>query len=313
MSDLMFGAFDAHGPSDETLSVEVRLHVRRWLESPSETFDREGHEERLGTNEFLDGATARYAGGRINVRYTDGPGAAVSASYVLDRSSRLRRIVGRGQPWDEAYSLFRIAVHEPVLLKLERRGAVLLHASAAARDGRALLLLGLNGGGKTTLCASLLGELDYVSDNFVAVSGRRVLGFPSALRMPGSTVVGLRGMPIAHGKHFERPTQGRMRTEAEAAALVFLSLGSPTALTPLSPDQAFRRLLQIQDMTHEFPRHTYLGPLAPPPELAGIEAVARAVPAYRLVVSRTEEARERVLSTLDSVSTPSELPTGSDT
>lgn len=296
LSDLMLGDFGRQDDTGESLSVDVNLQVRGWLDSPAVRIERRGAEERLGTNEFLEGETARHAGGKLDVCYTDGRDARVSASYLFDRSSRLRRLLGREQPWDDLYALFRLAVQEPVLLKLERRGALLLHASAVARDGRAIILVGLNGGGKSTLCASLLDRMDYVSDNFVALDAKRVLGFPSALRIPGPPPEGSEGLPTAHGKHFMHP--GRSQTTADAGALVFLSLGSATALTPLPPDETFRRLLQVQDMTHEFPRHTYLGPLAPPPDLGRLAAVSGQIPAYRLVVSRTSEARDRVLSIL---------------
>ena len=296
LSDLMFGVFDSRGETTETLSVDVGLRVRGWFESPAIRTERRGAEERLGTNEFLEGETARYAAGKTDIRYRDGRDASVSASYVVDRSARLRRLLGREPPWDDPYGVFRLAVQEPVLLKLERRGMVLMHASAVSKSGHAIILVGLNGGGKSTLCASLVDRIDYLSDNFVALDGKAVLGFPSALRMPGAPSVGSPASPTAHGKRFMRPDPARSRTTAEAGALVFLSLGSSTSLTPLPPEETFRRLLQVQDMTHEFPRHTYLGPLAPPPDLKRIEALAREVSAYRLVVSATDDARDRLLS-----------------
>jgi len=298
MSDLMFGAFGPFGPVDESLSLTVDLRLRGWFESPPVGIEREGAEERLGTNEFQEGEAARYAAGKLVVRYTDGREASARASYVLDRASRLRRILFREQPWDDQFALFRLAAQEPVLLKLERKGAVLLHGSAVAKDGRAVLFLGLNGSGKSTLCASLLDQLDYLSDNFLALDGTKALGFPSALRIPGPLAEGSQGLPTAHGKSLVRVDPGKTQVVAEAHALVFLSLGNTTSFTSLSPADGVRRLMQNQDMTHEFPRHTYLGSLAPPPNLEGLKALARDVPSYRLVMSRTAEAREHVLSLL---------------
>ena len=297
LGDLHLGAFPVEGNDAESLAVRVDVRVRGWLESPSVPIERGPDEERWGTNEFLHDASARYAAGAMVIRYTDGRDAAVRASYILDRSSRLRRRLLGEPPWEDAFALFRLGVQEPLLLQLERRGAVLLHASAVSKAGRAVLLVGLNGSGKSSLCAGVLDRLDYVSDNFVALDGTKVLGFPSALRMPGSAPRSST-LPTLHGKHFEPPDPRRTRTTAEAHALVFLSLGGATSLTSLSAEDALRRLTQVQDMTHEFPRHTYLGPLAPPPDAAALGALARVVPAYRLVMDRTAEARERVLSLL---------------
>lgn len=296
LSDLLLGAFPREGACAESLSVRLDLRTRGWFESPAVAIERGGDEERWGTNEFLQGSTARFAAGKIVIRYTDGPEADVRASYIFDRSSRLRRALLREQPWEDGFALVRLGVQEPLLLKLEQRGAVLLHASAVALEGRALLLVGLNGSGKTTLCASLLDRLDYVSDNFVAVDGTRVLGFPSALRMPGPSTSGSDGLPLLHGKHFVRPDPKITKIVAEAHALVFLSLGGTTSLTRLSADDALRRATEVQDMTHEFPRHTYLGPLAQPPNPSALAGLVRAVPAYRLVVSRTAGARDPLQS-----------------
>ena len=298
LSDLMLGAFPGSAATSESLSVQVDLRIRGWLESPAVPIERQGQEERWGTNEFLEADSARFAAGKLVVRYADGTDAAVRASYILDRSSRFRRLFGGEPPWEDEFALFRLGIQEPLLLKLERRGAVLLHGSAVARDGRAVLLVGLNGSGKSTLCASLLDELDYVSDNFVAVEGKTVLGFPSALRMPGAPPKGSEALPTAHGKTFVRANPTKTRSVAQAHAVVFLSLGTAPSFAELTPSEGFRRFLQIQDMTHEFPRHTYLGPLAPSPNPEALEALSRDVPTYRLVMVRTAEARERVLSLL---------------
>lgn len=295
LGDLMLGAFRGGGTTSESLSARVDARVRGWLESPRSLAFREGVEERLGTAEFQEGESTRLKADTYSVSYADGRDATVRAAFVLDRRSRIRRWIAKEQPWQALFSLFRLGVQEPILLKLERRGMVLLHASVAARNGRALIILGLNGSGKSSLCASMLDRLDYVSDNFAAWDGTRVLGFPSALRLSG-TMPGKRiDIPSLHGKSFVQPDPGRVRPTAEPGALVFISLGSSTSLTPMEATAAYRRIQQIGDMTHEFPRHSYLGPLAPGPDVARVEELARRVPSYRLVMSRTEEARDAVM------------------
>lgn len=298
LADLMLGAFRSHSDSAESLSVRLETRVRGWMESPRSLAVRQGPEERLGTAEFQEGESVHLKADLYSVSYADGSDAAVRASFVLDRRSRLRRLVAKEQPWQILFSLFRFGVQEPILLKLERRGMVLLHASVAAQDSRAIVLLGLNGSGKSSLCASLLDRLDYVSDNFAAWDGDHVLGFPSALRVAGAAPGQRIDLPSLHGKSFMQPDPARVRTTARPAALVLMSLGASTSLTPLEPSEAYRRILEIGDMTHEFPRHSYLGPLAPLPDLARVEELARRVPAYRLVMSRTADARQAVLGLL---------------
>ncbi len=298
LGNMMLGAFGASAATDESLSVRLDVRLRPWLESPRSLAVREGIEERLGTAEFREGESARLKTDRYTIDYADGRDAAVRAAYVLDRRNRLRKILSRAQPWQDLFSLFRLAVQEPILLKLERRGMVLLHASVAAQDDRALVLLGLNGSGKSSLCANLLDRLDYVSDNFAAWDGRRILGFPSALRLPGDASGVRVDIPSLHGKSFVQPDSRRIRLTAEPRALVFVSLGGATSLTPIAAKESYSRLLEIADMTHEFPRHSFLGPLASLPDLGRIQALAESVPAYRLVMSRTEEARGAVLGIL---------------
>ncbi len=298
LTDLMLGPFRGSAAGAESLSVRIDVHPRPWLESPSSNVRREGDEERLGTEEFLEGGIARFKTDKVRIEYHDGPEAAVNAAFVLDRRSRLRGLWGSRPPWEDMFALFRLGIEEPILLKLGRRGAVLLHASAASSSGRAVVLLGLNGSGKSTLCASLLSRLDYLSDNFAAWDGQAILGFPCALRVPGEASARDRGVPSVYGRILRGVDPAKTRTTGTPHALVFLSLGSETAISPIPAEDAFRRLLRVRDMVHEFPEHTFLGPLASPQDLGRTEELARRVPAFRLVMSRTEDARERILELL---------------
>ncbi len=298
LGDLMLGAFGSQGPTEESISVRLEVRVRPWLEPPRSLAVRQGSEERLGTAEFQEGESARLKTDRYTIDYADGRDAAVHLRYVLDRRSRLRRAVAGEQPWQDIFSLFRLGVQEPILFKLEGRGGVPLHASVAALDGRAVVLLGLNGSGKSTLCASLLDRLDYVSDNFAVWDGHRILGFPTALRMPRAYAGGNAKGPSLHGKSFVTPDAAKTKLTADPGVLIFVSLGASTSMTRIEPADAYRRLLRIGDMTHEFPRHSYLGPLAAPPDPERTEELARRMPAYRLVMFRTKEARDAVMGIL---------------
>lgn len=298
LCDWMLGGFGDAEADGESLEAQFRVRTQGWLEPPDPRIPRASNEERLGTHEFREGEVARYKEPHFSVEYADGKDARVSVEYRQDRRSRIRSLVHGEPAWADLYLLFRLAVQEPLLMKLERRGAVILHASAVARDGKAILFVGLNGSGKSTLCASLLDRLDYVSDNFTAWDGRQVLGFPSALRLDGAAPHNGSRLPVIHGKALVAVDASRIRPVALPGALVFVSLGTRTALTPLSSAEALQRLVRVREMTHEFPAHSYLGTLAPPLDLAGMEELVRSVPAYGLVMANPKEARECVASLL---------------
>ena len=66
------------------------------------------------------------------------------------------------------------------------KGCLLLHASAAERDGTVVVLPGPSGSGKTTLCAALLRRgYRYITDETVAldIATGRVRPFPKALSL----------------------------------------------------------------------------------------------------------------------------------
>lgn len=296
LCDWMLGGFGEAGANGESLEARFHLRPQRWLEPPDSRIPRAVSEERLGTHEFQEGEVARYKEPRYSVEYADGKDARASVEYRVDRRGRLRSLLHGEPSWPDLYLLFRLAVQEPLLLKLERRGAVLLHASAVAQDGKAILFVGLNGSGKSTLCANLLDRLDYLSDNFAAWDGRQVLGFPSALRLDGTGPTNGSRLPRIHGKALVPVDPSRIRTVASPGALVFVSLGATTSLMPLSSADALLRLVRVREMTHEFPAHSYLGPLSRPMDLAGMEELTRSIPAYGLVMANPKEASARVAS-----------------
>lgn len=291
LCDWMLGAFRPPGPNGESIDARMQMNFRGWLKPPGSQIPWLPQEERLGTHEFREADAVRYRDAHYSIEYADGNDARVQIRYVQDRRTRLRGILQGETPWPDLYALFRLAIQEPLLLKLERRGAVLLHAAAVAQGEEALLFVGLNGSGKSTLCAGLLDRFDYVTDNFAAWDGRDVLGFPSALRIPAAGADDGTELPVIHGKVLSPPDPGRTRAVARPRGLVFVSLGGKTSLSPITSQDAVRHLLQVREMTHEFPSHCYLGSLSPPLDLARIQELAAAVPAYRLVMADREEAR----------------------
>ncbi len=93
------------------------------------------------------------------------------------------------------------------LLAPARLGAI-LHASAVATEGGAVLMVGRTGSGKSTLAAAMAASgYDYVADDFVAldVGGLAVHAFPAAvsLKEPSWAVLGQALPELAAAKTFE--------------------------------------------------------------------------------------------------------------
>jgi hypothetical protein len=84
------------------------------------------------------------------------------------------------------FSLMRYLVHFPIAWHLERtRGWCLIHASAVARDGRAILVAGPGGAGKTTTCVALVARagMTLVTENLLFSDGEHVFPLNEPIRL----------------------------------------------------------------------------------------------------------------------------------
>jgi hypothetical protein len=89
------------------------------------------------------------------------------------------------------FKLARYLVQFPVAWYLERtRGWTLLHASAVARGGEAVLVAGPGGAGKTTTCVGLLSHpgVRLVTENLLFTDGRHIFPLREPLRLTGDSL-----------------------------------------------------------------------------------------------------------------------------
>lgn len=144
---------------------------------------------------------------------------------------------------------------------LKRRGRFCLHAACLARDGRAVVIAGQAGAGKSTLALGLArAGLDYLGDDmmFLRREGETVhaLGFSDAVGVTPNTaawlheLAGLAEHPPDPGfpKHLVRVDDhfnARVVSEAVPAMLVFPQIvpGDTSRLEPLAPNEAWLRLV----------------------------------------------------------------------
>jgi len=182
----------------------------------------------------------------------------------------------------------------------ETRDRLLLHATAAARDGRAVVLVGQPNVGKTTLLTGLLARgFDYVTDEVVAVTADgQIEGFPKPLTIDRGSWEVLdylrpqvtRSMRRYLQQQWQLPLQTLARIAASSCAewLVFPRFWgtADTRLVALSPGAAVRELVPCM--------------FAPPDEPLGLSrlrtltSLAERTPAWRLEYSELDHAAQQL-------------------
>lgn len=304
---LNLGRFSPPRPTTEELRVAVSVRRKRWFPSVEPERPRTGAEEQWGDDLVSDGRGVRFRSGVLDVEFDPGPPPTARATYLLDRRNRLAGFARDVPTWEEIQRVARFAAYLPLFHLIERSGTAVLHAAAVAGRNGAVVLAGLNGSGKSTLCWSLLDRLAYMSDNYVLWTGTDVLGFPESPRIPLSHAPrSASARPSVWGKRIVPVDDSRVRLSEKPRALVFLTLGRETTMTSLTESEAARRLEIIQDMTAEFPRYGYLGPISPARSSSAIRSLTGSVPAYALSVGDPATARARIL---DLAGDPERAPT----
>ncbi|MDF7774727.1 HprK-related kinase A [Sphingomonas sp. AOB5] len=147
-------------------------------------------------------------------------------------------------------------------MALGQRRYLLLHASAAERDGRALLMSGISGAGKSTLAALLMARgWRLMGDEFALVDPATGLvhGFPrlvslknEALPVVADALPGARfgavmtGTPKGTLRHLVPDARAiaAMREPAKPALMIFPRFGFEAADRMMMPSETFVRLTQ---------------------------------------------------------------------
>lgn len=192
-------------------------------------------------------------------------------------------------------------------LLLQQRGALVLHASAVEVQGRAVVLMGPAGRGKSTLAAHLhLHGCGFVADDVTVVdlSGAtpRVCCGPPRLRLPPDAAAPLRLPQDAQSR--TGLADGKLELSVEpapggppglGAVLALAAVGAPTA-APLS---AARGLAEL--MSHVY-RIDWYGPQLQTRHFDRCARLSEAVAVHRLGVSRSPrglgQAAQQVMALL---------------
>jgi hypothetical protein len=162
------------------------------------------------------------------------------------------------------FDLLRYLVHFPIAWHLERgRGWTLLHASAVAEDGRAVLIAGPGGSGKTTTSVALTARpgLTLVSENLLLTDGCHVWPLCEPIRLTDESLA-LLGAEAAglesHGAAARLKEKSMYRLAPALAETAFMpeaifvpQFSGSGFLRPIPPGVASETLRAINRLTLE--------------------------------------------------------------
>jgi hypothetical protein len=172
-------------------------------------------------------------------------------------------------------------------LIVDMASAVVLHAGAVSANGRAMLLAGPTGSGKTSLAAWFVANgFRYLSDEVVALveGATEVVGFPRAMVVKGEAAGKIEALGVfaaagtIHTAHsfMISPAAERVAPHApvRCGLIVFpqFKAGAPLRIAALTAAQAGLRLMGCNLNARNLPGAGF----------AGIGALARAAPAFVL-------------------------------
>jgi len=153
----------------------------------------------------------------------------------------------------------RLLIHFPVFSLLEHnQGISVIHGAAVARDGRVVVLSGLDGVGKSTLAQYLCRERGFslLSDNFLLTDGKQIFAFPEMTRLANDSVRSL-GIAETGGERIgDRVflSTDRLTTtmKADCSAVILNRIGQDCRLEPVSSSSAQAEILRMRHYLSEF-------------------------------------------------------------
>lgn len=162
------------------------------------------------------------------------------------------------------FSLTKYFVYFPVAWYLEHfRDIYLLHASAVALNGKAVIIAGVGGVGKTTTCVALLSQdgAKLISENLVFYDERQIYGCYEPIRadddslaLIGETngcLLSSRILPRVKDKNVFHVERGQLVEHVPAGSLFIPKFSTPAGVTPLDLDVCVDKLMSINTQTRE--------------------------------------------------------------
>lgn len=232
------------------------------------------------------GVVASHSNHAVRCAYDIHTESLIVSHFAVDRSYTWFPEIAALAPWAKA-SPFRI----PLSWMCNRHSMQIVHGAAVAIDGRAALLLGNGGAGKsTTALACALAGFEYLGDDYCAVepgAGKVHLVYRTAklfqrtlalLPSLEDRVDNLERIAVEKGVMFLSPDDVKLKPSAELTAILLPRVsedGGPPRLVPASRDETIKAVLPSTI-------GGLMGGTSVTPRL--IMELVRSVPAYHLLL-----------------------------
>lgn len=180
------------------------------------------------------------------------PSVAIGGDYSLPGAA----------PLPLAQGLLAAEMAMNLQMALGWRRHLIVHASAAERGGKALIMTGASGSGKSTLSAMLgFGGWRFMGDEFALIDPRTgdAVPYPRAISLKNTAIAAMqkaapdgnfgplmRGTPKGDIRHLapDAGAIGRMQEPAKAALVIFPRFGFEPAIRTVGAGELFMRLTQ---------------------------------------------------------------------
>ena len=177
----------------------------------------------------------------------------------------LRKECTKSEKYENFQRSMRWILHFPIFVLLQlKQGKSVLHASAVAKNGQAVVLCGFNKVGKSTLSAYLSREKGYkfMTDNFLFFDSDRFYGFPERIRMDSVSIKALdiqnRNNIEIYGKYHIDTEPQKVCLSAKPNSLFFISRGDNFKISKLDSIRADLLINGMNNYLQEFPEYSYL-------------------------------------------------------
>lgn len=152
----------------------------------------------------------------------------------------------------------RIGIHFPLFLLLKTEENIgIMHAAAVAKEGKAVILAGYDGVGKSTLAMYLCLNygFQYVADNFLLHDDKYVYPFVESARLNEDSLRAL-GLPCTgnriHGRVEVIPPSFAKDAPLDLSAVYFNSISNIDVIEVMPKEQMKRNILAMEDYLPEF-------------------------------------------------------------